>query len=81
MLKCNIKYRMVDNNIDDVAKLIELTGITRNTLNKLYKNKDIESMKLETLFLICDALNCNLSDLIEYTPEKNINAENQNVKK
>ena len=73
MLKSNIKYRMVDNNIDDVAKLIKLTGITRNTLNKLYKNKDIESMKLETLFLICDALNCNLSDLIEYTPEKKEN--------
>lgn len=70
MLKCNIKYRMIDNNINDVAKLMELTGISRNTLNKLYKNINLETIRLENLMKVCDALNCNLSDLIEYTPEK-----------
>lgn len=70
MLKSNIKYRMVDSNIDDVNKLMELTGISRNTLNKLYKNINLETIRLENLMKVCDALNCNLSDLIEYTPEK-----------
>lgn len=70
MLKSNIKYRMVDNNINDVNKLMELTGISRNTLNKLYKNINLETIRLENLMKVCDALNCNLSDLIEYTPEK-----------
>lgn len=70
MLKCNIKYRMIDNNINDVAKLMELTGISRNTLNKLYKNINLETIRLENLMKVCDTLNCNLSDLIEYTPEK-----------
>lgn len=73
MLKSNIKYRMVDSNIDDVNKLMELTGISRNTLNKLYKNINLETIRLENLMKVCDALNCNLSDLIEYTPEKKEN--------
>ena len=76
MIKCNIRYLMIDNNIETVLDLMKITGINRVTLNKVFKIQDIGTIKLENLMKICDALNCNLSDLIEYIPEKNISAEN-----
>ena len=60
---------MADKQIDDITALMELSGVSRNTINKLYKDKQVETIKLETLFRLCDALECNLSDLIEYTVE------------
>lgn len=67
MIKNKLRYRMADKQIDDITALMELSGVSRNTINKLYKDKQVETVKLETLFRLCDALECNLSDLIEYT--------------
>ncbi len=69
MIKNKLRYRMADKQIDDITALMELSGVSRNTINKLYKDKQVETIKLETLFRLCDALECNLSDLIEYTVE------------
>ena len=69
MIKNKLRYRMADKQIDDITALMELSGVSRNTINKLYKDKQVETVKLETLFRLCDALECNLSDLIEYTVE------------
>lgn len=70
MLKCYLRHRMADKNIDDIAELIEMSGISRNTINKLFRNKYIETIKIETLIKLCDALDCKLSDLIEYSKGK-----------
>ena len=70
MLKCNLRHRMADNNINGVLELMRKSKLSRAPINKLYKNIEIETIKVETLISLCDALNCKLSDLIEYTPDK-----------
>lgn len=69
MLKNNFKKIMVDNNITSITSMMEISGLSRNAVNKLFHNRDLETIKLGTLMQICDALQCNLSDLIEYKPD------------
>lgn len=45
------------------AKLARMTGIRPSTINDLY-NEMAERVNLEHLDLICEALDCDLSDLI-----------------
>jgi putative transcriptional regulator len=61
---------MADKSIDDITELIELSGVSRNSINKLYRNANLETLKLDTLIKLCDALQCNLSDLVEYDHKK-----------
>lgn len=70
MLKCNLRLIMAEKRIDDIADLMRMTGLSRNALNKLYKENELETVKIETLIKICNALQCKLSDLIEYMPEQ-----------
>ena len=70
MLKCNLRKLMAERKIDDISDLMRLSAVSRNSINKLYRENDIETIKLETLMKLCNALRCNLSDLIEYLPEK-----------
>jgi len=60
---------MADKNIDDIKALMEISGVSRNTINKLYRNNKIESLNVSTLIRLCNALDCNLSDLLEYVNE------------
>jgi putative transcriptional regulator len=60
---------MADKNIDDVLELMKLSGVSRNTINKLYRNKEVETIKVETLIRLCKSLECKMSDLVEYVPE------------
>ncbi len=69
MLKSYLRHRMADRNIDDITQLIEVSGVSRNSINKLFRGTNLETLKLETLVKLCDALECNLSDLIEYKYE------------
>ena len=69
MLTSNIRYRMADRKMDDISELMELTGLTRNTLKKLYRTSELQTIRLENLMLVCNALHCKLSDLIEYVPD------------
>ncbi|MBP2651646.1 MAG: transcriptional regulator [Firmicutes bacterium] len=68
MIKCNLRRIMADHKIDDITELMKLSGISRNSINKLYRETNIETTKLETLFKLCNTFNCNLSDLLEYIP-------------
>lgn len=49
------------------ADLARMTGIRPGTINDLY-NEMAERVNLEHLDLICEALKCNLSDLIIRIP-------------
>lgn len=66
MLKSYLRHRMADRSIDDITQLIEISGVSRNSINKLFRGANLETLKLETLIKLCDALECNLSDLVEY---------------
>ncbi|WP_163853067.1 helix-turn-helix domain-containing protein [Paenibacillus elgii] len=68
MLKCNLRKLMAEHRIDDISDLMRLSGISRNSINKLYRETNIETTKLETLFKLCDTFQCTLSELIEYEP-------------
>lgn len=69
MIKCNLRYLMADRKIDDIVSLMRLSGLSRNSINKLFKEESMESLKLETLFKLCDTFECKLSELLEYIPE------------
>jgi putative transcriptional regulator len=61
---------MADNEIDDITDLMELSGVSRNSINKLYRNNRVETIKIETLIKLCNALNCELSALVQYKPKQ-----------
>jgi len=61
---------MADKQIDGVKQLMELSGVGRNSINKLYRGKDVETTKIETLMRLCDTFECKLSDLVEYIPDE-----------
>ena len=49
------------------ADLARMTGLRPNTINELY-NEFAERVNLQHLDLICEALNCDLSEILVYTP-------------
>lgn len=49
------------------ADLSRVTGIRPNTISELY-HEMVERVTLEHLDLICEALNCNLDELIAREP-------------
>lgn len=69
MIKCKLRSLMADHKVDDIISLMRMSGISRNSINKLYRETAIETLKLETLFKLCETFECKLSDLIEYFPD------------
>ena len=51
-----------------VADLARLTGINQHGLAKLYY-ENAKEIPIETLDKICQALNCAISDLLEYVSD------------
>ena len=70
MLNIKIKYLMVDHNIRTISELSRQTGISRDTLNKIYDNTRPETVTLEMYLKLCRLFKCNLSDLIDYIPDE-----------
>lgn len=53
------------------AKLAKITGIQPSKICYIY-NESVERVKLGDLDKICNALGCDLFDLLEYTPDKRL---------
>ena len=51
------------------AELSDATGIRPNTINDLYHDV-ADRVSLENLDKICEALGCELSEILEYSPNK-----------
>ncbi|MZK51882.1 helix-turn-helix domain-containing protein [Clostridium beijerinckii] len=51
------------------ADLSRKTGIRPNTISELY-NELVDRVSLEQLDKICEVLECDLNDLLEYIPSK-----------
>ena len=49
------------------AELSAATGIRPNTINDLYHDVT-DRVSLDNLDKICEALNCDLAEIVEYTP-------------
>lgn len=69
-LENNLRMIMAKKRINSVSDLITITGLSRNALNKLWHDENMESIKLGTLMEICDSLDVKLSELVEYIPNK-----------
>lgn len=68
-----LRMLMAEHRIDGVGDLMQRSGLSRNAINRLYKGteEEMKTTNLKTLITLCDVFDCKLSDLIEYTPEKN----------
>lgn len=51
------------------ADLAKKTGIRPNTISEMY-NELIERVNLDYLDKICEVLDCEISDLLEYIPNR-----------
>lgn len=51
------------------ADLARKTGIRPNTISEIY-NELVERINIEHIDLIYEALECDISDLMEYIPKK-----------
>ncbi|MRA58645.1 helix-turn-helix domain-containing protein, partial [Bacillus thuringiensis] len=60
----NIRMIMAKKNIDNISDLVRITGVSRNSINKLWHNENVSSLKLDTLITICEKLDVELLDLI-----------------
>lgn len=69
-IKNKLRLIMAERRINNISDLMSMTGLSRNALNKLWHDEDLESVKLGTLIQVCKALGIDLSDLIEYKSEK-----------
>lgn len=76
MYKSKLRYLMADKKINSIKELVDLTGVSRPPLDKLYKEKDLETLSLEVISRICKFFNCKIEDLIEYVHEEK-NSEEQ----
>ncbi|HGK2418561.1 TPA: helix-turn-helix domain-containing protein, partial [Streptococcus pneumoniae] len=59
----NIRMIMAQKNIDNITELMKITGVSRNSINKLWHNENVSSLRLDTLLMICETLDLKLSDL------------------
>lgn len=67
-IKIKLDRAMFERNNMKVPELQELSGLNKNTLYSFYKG-DIRRFDVDTLDKLCKALNCKLSDLLEFIPD------------
>ncbi len=70
MYKSKLRYLMADKKINSISELMTLSNVSRPPLDKLFKEKNLETLTLDSLAKVCDVFNCKLSDLIEYIPDE-----------
>ena len=55
---------LIDRDVKNRTELLEIAKIGRGTLAKLSKNQEVS---MTVLLKLCNALNCELSDIVEIT--------------
>lgn len=69
MIKVLLSSRLGELRLTQ-ADLARMTGIRPSTINELY-HEIAERVSFEHLDLICEAINCNLDELIVRIPNEN----------
>lgn len=67
MIRVNLTKVMFDRQIS-LTKLAEEVNITQANLSNL-KNGKVKGLRFKTLAKICQALECQPGDILEYIPE------------
>lgn len=67
-LKSNLAVLMADRKIKTVKQLQDMSGLSRNAINRAMDDTDesITGTSLNTLIVLCDTLECTLDELIQY---------------
>jgi DNA-binding Xre family transcriptional regulator len=65
---------MIDKNMNKV-ELRKLTGLSPNTIARLSKG---ESVKMNIIGRICEELECNIGDIVDYIPKQDEKEEIEN---
>jgi putative transcriptional regulator len=73
MIKVHLSRMMGEKKLK-IFELADLTGLHRNGITKLYYEKT-DGIKFDTLEKLCNALECEISDLIEIVKDKKDSAE------
>ena len=68
MIKIHLSRMLGEKRITQ-AELARQTGIRPSTINDIY-NEMTERLNINHLDRICEYLNCDITDLIEYIPNK-----------
>ena len=63
MIKCRLRVLLAEREINQ-KELAAMTGIQPMTINKLYNN-NIVRVPLDAVDKICEALQCDISDLFK----------------
>ena len=66
MIKIHLSKLLGERKMSQ-KELAQLTGIRPNTISEYYHEL---TGKFEQLDLICEALNCSVSDILEYIPNQ-----------
>ena len=67
MIKCNLAVIMAKRKITKQAALHRMTLIRKNTISDLY-NDIAAGISFQDLDAICEALDCDITDLLERIP-------------
>ena len=65
MIKVKLHRAMADRDVRTQKQLVDMTGITPNTISAIY-NGEIKAIRLDTLDKLCVILNCKVGDLLEH---------------
>lgn len=66
---CNHLSRILGEKRWSQAKLSRITGIRPATINLIY-NELADRINMEHLDRICEALDCDVADILEYKPNQ-----------
>ena len=69
MIKCKLKVVLAINEMTQ-KELAEKTGIRPPTISAM-ANNTAKHYPVDVMDKICQVLNCNVGDLLEYIPEEN----------
>jgi putative transcriptional regulator len=68
MIKSKLHILMHDHKIKSIAKLSELTGISRPTLYRI-QNETGDRIEYGTLNTLCEFFKCDVGDIMGYIPD------------
>ena len=68
MVKFNLRVVMATRDISVQAELHRMTGIRKNTISDMVNNVAV-SVALQDLDAICEALDCEISDILVREPD------------
>ena len=60
---------IIGNRKTDISEVAKIANLSYNTVYNLYYDKT-KGIDFETLNKLCYTLNCTVSDLIKYVPDK-----------